>query len=343
MLRFKDNGRGITEEEKQIIFTHGYTTKAESHGFGLHNCANYMVEMGGKGPHAAFLALVQGYMPQKNLEKVRTRLSEAGRLALTSQYIEADPWVRLTLGHSFTLLLTSIKSRSSVIDYYAELFDLQEGADPFLHNIRPSLRDPKTILKKEIASRDTETKILGLKALSMLLNRIPPKRLHTILTQEESPLVRIAIYQIIENASSGVYADLFDPILALLPDTEDQEALQAFKALVATGRHPVFHLIEIINNKCPTLIPAVKHEVSSLSKTAFLFIQDIALNPHQYTKGVHLEINLACIFGMIKKRPERVAAIILKFIKQCFFIVFKMNNNGFFITLIGLIIMFCQI
>ncbi|MCP4749903.1 MAG: ATP-binding protein [Proteobacteria bacterium] len=28
--------------------SHGFSTKRKGHGFGLHSCANYMTEMGGK-------------------------------------------------------------------------------------------------------------------------------------------------------------------------------------------------------------------------------------------------------------------------------------------------------
>ena len=47
-LKISDNGAGIAEENLTKIFTHGFTTKAAGHGFGLHSCANYMTEMGGK-------------------------------------------------------------------------------------------------------------------------------------------------------------------------------------------------------------------------------------------------------------------------------------------------------
>ncbi|WP_138429753.1 ATP-binding protein [Fodinibius saliphilus] len=43
-----DNGEGITEENKEKIFNHGFTTKESGHGYGLHTCANYMTEMSGK-------------------------------------------------------------------------------------------------------------------------------------------------------------------------------------------------------------------------------------------------------------------------------------------------------
>ncbi len=47
-LKITDNGAGIPEREINKIFTHGYTTKANGHGFGLHSCANYMAEMRGE-------------------------------------------------------------------------------------------------------------------------------------------------------------------------------------------------------------------------------------------------------------------------------------------------------
>lgn len=47
-LSVKDNGEGIRAKDQQKVFNHGFTTKEEGHGFGLHTCANYMKEMGGE-------------------------------------------------------------------------------------------------------------------------------------------------------------------------------------------------------------------------------------------------------------------------------------------------------
>jgi len=47
-LRFSDTGQGIAPEFIKSIFRYGFTTKQQGHGFGLHSCANYMTEMGGK-------------------------------------------------------------------------------------------------------------------------------------------------------------------------------------------------------------------------------------------------------------------------------------------------------
>jgi signal transduction histidine kinase len=43
----RDNGVGITPEHLKRVFTHGFTTKPEGHGFGLHSCANAAKEMHG--------------------------------------------------------------------------------------------------------------------------------------------------------------------------------------------------------------------------------------------------------------------------------------------------------
>ena len=42
-----DNGCGIAAENLQHIFNHGFTTKENGHGFGLHTSALAMTEMGG--------------------------------------------------------------------------------------------------------------------------------------------------------------------------------------------------------------------------------------------------------------------------------------------------------
>lgn len=46
-LKIKDNGCGINKKQLSKIFNHGFTTKQEGHGFGLHTSANAMTEMKG--------------------------------------------------------------------------------------------------------------------------------------------------------------------------------------------------------------------------------------------------------------------------------------------------------
>ena len=43
-----DNGVGIASADLTKIFSHGFTTKQQGHGFGLHSCANAIQEMGGE-------------------------------------------------------------------------------------------------------------------------------------------------------------------------------------------------------------------------------------------------------------------------------------------------------
>lgn len=46
-IEVDDNGIGIPPDGLRKIFNHGFTTKRNGHGFGLHNCANAARQMGG--------------------------------------------------------------------------------------------------------------------------------------------------------------------------------------------------------------------------------------------------------------------------------------------------------
>lgn len=47
-LSIKDNGIGVLKENLDKIFSFGFTTKVEGHGYGLHSCALLAIELGGK-------------------------------------------------------------------------------------------------------------------------------------------------------------------------------------------------------------------------------------------------------------------------------------------------------
>ncbi|WP_300630567.1 DAHL domain-containing protein [Pseudomonas sp.] len=47
-ISVKDDGEGIPAENMTRIFTHGFTTRKEGHGFGLHSCALAAVQMNGQ-------------------------------------------------------------------------------------------------------------------------------------------------------------------------------------------------------------------------------------------------------------------------------------------------------
>jgi DNA-binding LacI/PurR family transcriptional regulator len=43
----QDTGQGIAPEHLDRLFSYGFTTKRDGHGFGLHSCATYMKQLGG--------------------------------------------------------------------------------------------------------------------------------------------------------------------------------------------------------------------------------------------------------------------------------------------------------
>ena len=47
LLYVKDNGVGITQEDLIKIFSHGFTTRSNGHGLGLHSCIQIAKELGG--------------------------------------------------------------------------------------------------------------------------------------------------------------------------------------------------------------------------------------------------------------------------------------------------------
>jgi PAS domain S-box-containing protein len=85
-IRIADNGLGIAPENLTRIFAHGFTTKKDGHGFGLHASANAASAMGGKltanseglGRGATFILELPINDARPNAQTGQTRMANSG-------------------------------------------------------------------------------------------------------------------------------------------------------------------------------------------------------------------------------------------------------------------------
>ncbi len=277
-----------------------------------------LMNIGSIGAFFAFKAIYLERVSQDVIKKCIKDLDDRFCLMFADQYLQANPAIRLRFANLFRYLLAGVKQRKAVIWYYAGLFDRGRDVDPYLNNIDASLRDPFLIEKNELLSQDPQDRIAGLKAISMMRSKVPLRVFKNVLTRETVKKVRMAVYSLIENSSLGLYPELFEPVFQLFQNADTNEAVSAFKALVVTGRHPFHKLMEMVRDTYPSIVPIIHMEISELSRLSFFVLQEIALNKGKGVyQGENYDVNLACIFGMIKKRPERVVRILKENIEIC--------------------------
>ncbi|MCG8564206.1 MAG: pentapeptide repeat-containing protein, partial [Desulfobacterales bacterium] len=272
-----------------------------------------LLGLGDHGAYCVFKALFRGVVSESNLRKFIHTMPESRQLAFVDQYLMSTPEIRLKYVGLFRPILTQLTDREAVVGFYSNLFDQGRDSDPFLGNIPEGLRNSDDILKTEMVSLSPGLRIKGLKALAMIREKIPHRLLLEILEHEEVKKVRTAVYQIIANSSLGHYPELYETILERLENTSDnQEGLDAFKALVVTGAMPVYKLLNRVKEKSPEILPSIHMEVGKLSRLGFFIIQDIAAHREEY-EGDHFDVNMACVLGMIQNRPERVVRAMKKY------------------------------
>ncbi|WP_020588859.1 class I adenylate cyclase [Desulfobacter curvatus] len=275
-----------------------------------------LMNIGNVGAFFAFKAVYLERVSQDVIKNCVKNLDDRLRLIFADQYLQAGPAIRLRFAGLFRYVLAGVKQRQAVTWYYAGLFDRGRDVDPYLHNIDASLRNPSLIEENELLSQKPQDRIAGLKAISMMRSKVPLRIFKKALTQETVKKVRMAVYGLIENSSFGQYPELFEPVLQRFQNAKTNEAVSAFRALVVTGRYPFHKVMEMVRDTYPSIIPIIHMEISALSRLAFFALQDIALHKDAY-QGANYDVNLACIFGMIKKRPERVVRILKENIDIC--------------------------
>jgi len=92
-VRLQDTGEGIAPDQIGNLFTHGFTTKQDGHGFGLHSCKVYMEEYGGsihvesegKGSGACFVIRFSRKTKQQISSNHKTERTAVGSFAAKKQ------------------------------------------------------------------------------------------------------------------------------------------------------------------------------------------------------------------------------------------------------------------
>ena len=271
-----------------------------------------LFSFGEEGARFVFMAAYLKRVSPGAMEKIILSVPEQSRMLFIDHYLKAIPTARLSFARIGRRILQSIEEKKTVLEYLASLFDRKREIDAFLLNIDAQLLDPDQITQQEVFSPSAAIRCRGLKVLAMILPQVSSELLSDILEAEQDPEVRKTVFKIVERSCPGAYQDLFDVILAMMDDVEATEQFYAAKALIVSGKEPIYTVFEIIQKKYPELTGVLAEQISGLTRLSFLVLQDIAVNRGKYTGG-NLEIAMAGIYGIIKKRPERVVRVLKYF------------------------------
>ncbi len=263
-----------------------------------------LLESGGRGPFYAWRFCQAGAISSHNLKKVLTTISEQARLALVAQYLRSTPYVRRRFAREFKSILRGISTRKPVILFLAYLFDRNCPSDPILAYLDPALRNPDTLISRELASTDPEERAIAIKALAMMIPHIDPGIVKALLSRREDIMVHRAVLAVIVASPRATYPELCQTLVNRVC-TQKGADLSWFKALVVSTPSPLLELLDTIRQRIPRLMGPILDELSTLSTISFLFVQEIALDRGGWLHA-NDDVYKALVYGMIKKRPERV-------------------------------------
>lgn len=274
-----------------------------------------LLEAGGRGPFYAWRFYRGGGIPEHTLKTVVATISEQGRLSLVIQYLKSPPAIRRCLASKFKPILKGITSRQAVTVFFAGLFDNHLVCDPFLVNLSPELRDPETLVAEDLGPAlplsDPLQRATAVKALAMMVPRIDSDLVLSLLSPNEDRIVHSAVLAVIEASPQKNYAGIFEPLLEWVC-TQKAADPAGLRALVISTPLPLLTLINTVKARAPRLMVPLCDELAALSKISFVFIQEIIMDRPLWL-GTHPEICKALVFGMIRKRPERVVKLLAEF------------------------------
>lgn len=264
---------------------------------------NVLVELGRPGQFYAWRIWQERFTVRPYLKSLVGFFPDKLKLAFVEQYLNASLSKRRSHARFFQDLLGNIKSRKAVIDFLADLFNRRKPLDPFWLNLNPALLDTDHLVSEELRSEEPENRTNAVTALYMIMEKPDPEVLGTLLKEDPAEKVRKAVLDIMGNAPPGTCESLIPLVLDRLPFMEKKEALAGFKAIASSLSYPPHKAAEVVRTERPDLMPEIFNEVSSFSRTAFLFAGDLIENPGYYNeKGKDLFREM--VKGLIHRHPK---------------------------------------
>ena len=93
-MEVQDSGIGISPDNQKQLFRHGFTTRKEGHGFGLHSSAVYVKEMGGEtgleSPGLGLGAIFWMELPIDKLAMEQEAVAEQTQEHLTGELVDGS-------------------------------------------------------------------------------------------------------------------------------------------------------------------------------------------------------------------------------------------------------------
>ena len=270
-----------------------------------------LLECGGRGPHYAWRFCKSGAVALHTLNNLMVNISETGRLALASQFLDSSPSFRRRFAIEFKRLFRGITQEASVIHFLTNRFDMEKDADPFIGHLPADLRNPRRYSKLAADSQDPVKRASAIKSLAMVIPKVYSSLMIRMLIHEREVIVQKAVLKVVEASPVGTYPELYPYLYKLVIKFRNLQSMNAFKALVMTQSIPLYRLMDKIREEASWLIPKILKEISSLSKISFFFIRELAVNEAFYV-DTNRDIYQALVLGMIRKRPERILRILGK-------------------------------
>ncbi len=269
-----------------------------------------MTEAGGMGPFYAWKLLYTGLIPAGKLGVMVDKVSAPGRLALVAQYVESRPPVRKRWANEFKRIIRGINDEAAAIEFFAALFDMKSGYDPFYRNL-PVLQDPDVLVSKMARTGDTAEKKRLIKALFMLKDAMDPVFLKNFLGEDTDKEIRLTVLTVMAASDVRAYPGLEEILFDILLSRGTDEAVLAFKALVIQMAPPLYRLFEKIQTGRQEIIPSLLQEIAVPSRTALMIIQDMAFHRRIYSR-LSTGIEKRLLLCLVCRKPEWVHNMLKK-------------------------------
>ncbi|OQY13804.1 MAG: hypothetical protein B6I31_00375 [Desulfobacteraceae bacterium 4572_19] len=275
-----------------------------------------LLKSGGRGPYYVWKYFLTVSMPYQHFVDIINSLPDLEKLVFAYQYTLMGNSNRQKFFISIEKMLQGVKKRAVIVNFFADLYDMQVEIHPLFAQLALRLQLDKVVTKTELSSKLFEKNVIGLKVMALVNRKVCYNICLNMLSSNKhslnkSPLGKVIVLSVLARIykMQDENKSIIKIVLPFINDNNDGVVISAFKVLAVYKISNIEQIVLTLLLKRFELIEPICKIISNMNLSDVRSILDYVVTLPEGVK-IREQFELLVATKFLQNNPEKMIACI---------------------------------